>query len=81
MVLVMLLPGLNTVQVSIMEARHFISAHEMVADGHWLLTTMNGEPRYEKPPLPTWLSAFLVSYLEQEAFCIEIASSSHGLCC
>ena len=23
-----------------------------------LLTTMNGEPRYEKPPLPTWLSAF-----------------------
>ncbi len=58
LVLVMLLPGLNTVQVSIMEARHFISAHEMVADGHWLLTTMNGEPRYEKPPLPTWLSAF-----------------------
>jgi 4-amino-4-deoxy-L-arabinose transferase-like glycosyltransferase len=29
----------------------------MVTDDNWLLTTMNGEPRYEKPPLPTWLAA------------------------
>lgn len=40
-----------------MEARNFVTAHEMVHDGHWLRTTMNGAPRYEKPPLPTWLSA------------------------
>lgn len=53
----MLLPNLKVLDVSIMEARNFITAREMVQDGNWLLTTMNGEPRYEKPPLPTWLTA------------------------
>ena len=54
---IILLPNLHVMEVSIMEARNFITAREMITDGHWLLTTMNGEPRYEKPPLPTWLSA------------------------
>jgi 4-amino-4-deoxy-L-arabinose transferase-like glycosyltransferase len=40
-----------------MEARNFITAREMIDDGNWLLTTMNGEARYEKPPLPTWITA------------------------
>ena len=40
-----------------MEARNFITAREMVRDSNWILTTMNGLPRYEKPPLPTWLTA------------------------
>jgi 4-amino-4-deoxy-L-arabinose transferase-like glycosyltransferase len=40
-----------------MEARDYITAREMLSDGNWLLTTMNGLPRYEKPPLPTWLAA------------------------
>jgi 4-amino-4-deoxy-L-arabinose transferase-like glycosyltransferase len=43
--------------VTIMEARNFITAREMVNDGNWILTTMNGEARYQKPPLPTWLTA------------------------
>ncbi|QIE60940.1 phospholipid carrier-dependent glycosyltransferase [Rasiella rasia] len=41
-----------------MEARNFATAREMLDDGNWLLTTLNGEPRYQKPPLPTWLTAF-----------------------
>lgn len=41
----------------IMEARNMITANEMVYDGHWLIPTMNGELRLEKPPLPTWISA------------------------
>jgi len=53
----MLLPNLDAIPVSIMEARNFITAREMVQDNHWLLTTMNGEARYQKPPLPTWLAA------------------------
>jgi len=53
----MLLINIDVLQVSIMEARNFITAREMVIDGNWLLTTMNGEPRYQKPPLPTWLTA------------------------
>jgi 4-amino-4-deoxy-L-arabinose transferase-like glycosyltransferase len=56
-VFIMLLPNLDTVPVTIMEARNFITAREMVTDGNWILTTMNGEPRYQKPPLPTWITA------------------------
>jgi len=40
-----------------MEARNFITAREMIQDSNWILTTLNGEPRYQKPPLPTWLTA------------------------
>lgn len=53
--------NLNALPVNIMEARNFITAREMLTDGNWLLTTINGEPRYQKPPLPTWLTAFLAS--------------------
>ena len=48
---------LHVLPVTIMEARNFITAREMVVDGNWFLTTMNGLPRYQKPPLPTWLTA------------------------
>ena len=57
-ILIMLLPNLHIMEVTIMEARNFISAREMVNDGNWILTTLNGEPRYQKPPLPTWIAAF-----------------------
>ncbi|MFA7401946.1 MAG: glycosyltransferase family 39 protein [Bacteroidales bacterium] len=57
LVLILLLPNLNELKVTIMEARNFIAAREMLSDGNWILTTMNGEPRYEKPPLPTWITA------------------------
>jgi 4-amino-4-deoxy-L-arabinose transferase-like glycosyltransferase len=49
---------MDTLLVNIMEARNFITAREMIQDGHWLLTTINGEARYQKPPLPTWLTAW-----------------------
>lgn len=49
--------NLDALPVNIMEARNFITAREMLTDGNWLLTTINGEPRYQKPPLPTWLTA------------------------
>jgi len=48
---------LDVVEVNIMEARNFITAREMLDYGHWFQTTMNLEPRYEKPPLPTWMTA------------------------
>lgn len=56
-VLLMLLIHLEVPNITIMEARNFITAREMVQDNHWLLTTINGEARYQKPPLPTWLTA------------------------
>ena len=48
--------NLDALIVNIMEARNFITAREMIQDGNWILTTLNGEPRYQKPPLPTWLT-------------------------
>ncbi|REE79934.1 4-amino-4-deoxy-L-arabinose transferase-like glycosyltransferase [Lutibacter oceani] len=56
-IILMLLVHLDIPNVTIMEARNFITAREMVQDNNWLLTTMNGEPRYQKPPLPTWFTA------------------------
>ncbi|MDX1462180.1 MAG: glycosyltransferase family 39 protein, partial [Marinirhabdus sp.] len=49
--------NLDALYVNIMEARNFTTAREMLDDGNWLLTTLNGEPRYQKPPLPTWMTA------------------------
>ena len=57
LVAVLLFPFLGVMEVTIMEARNFITAREMLTDGNWILTTMNGEARYPKPPLPTWLTA------------------------
>jgi len=49
--------NLGSFEPDLMEARNFIAAREMVEDGHWLIPTMNGELRLEKPPLPTWMTA------------------------
>ena len=56
-VIVMLGFTIDAIPVTIMEARNFISAREMLTDDSWILTTMNGEARYQKPPLPTWITA------------------------
>jgi 4-amino-4-deoxy-L-arabinose transferase-like glycosyltransferase len=47
----------RTFTPDIMEARNIVTAREMVQDGHWMVPTMNGELRLEKPPLPTWITA------------------------
>lgn len=41
----------------IMEARNLVTAQEIAHEGNWLVPTMNGELRLEKPPLPTWVAA------------------------
>lgn len=53
----MLFPHLDVIETNIMESRNFITAREMATHNHWILTTINDLPRYEKPPLPTWLTA------------------------
>ncbi len=58
-----LLPNLTALEVGIMEARNFISAREMLTEGNWILTTLNGEARYAKPPLPTWITAIFGAFL------------------
>jgi 4-amino-4-deoxy-L-arabinose transferase-like glycosyltransferase len=39
------------------EARNAIAAREMVSSGHYLLPTLGGQPRLEKPPLMYWAIA------------------------
>ena len=57
---IMLFAHLGLIQTNIMEARNLISAREMVKNGHWIFTTLNNQPRYEKPPLPTWITAIFM---------------------
>ena len=47
----------------IMEARNLVTAREMAHDGHWMIPTMNGELRLEKPPLPTWVAGVVEKVL------------------
>ena len=58
--MITLFPNLWVGSVGIMEARNFVTAREMVQDGNWIITTMNGKFRFEKPPLPTWLTALFM---------------------
>lgn len=51
---------------NIMESRNLTTAREMLEKGNWLLPTMNGEPRLEKPPLPTWATAVAMAAFGEE---------------
>ena len=46
-------------KTDIMEARNIVTAREMIHDNNWMIPTMNGELRLEKPPLPTWIAALI----------------------
>lgn len=48
-------------EVDLMEARNFVTAREMVKNGSWLVPTMNTELRIAKPPLPTWITAAVLT--------------------
>lgn len=53
---------LGTVEVEgILEARVAITAREMLRRNEWILPTMNGELRLQKPPLAYWLPMLLAA--------------------
>jgi len=64
--------NLDVVYVNIMEARNFVSAREMLTHGNWLHTTLNLAPRYEKPPLPTWLTAIAMSLFGKSLYALRL---------
>ncbi len=49
----------HIIPADLMEARNIATAQEMVSQGNYLVPTLNGELRLEKPPLPTWISALI----------------------
>ena len=62
--------NLDAIFVNIMEARNFVTAREMIDFDHWIFTTLNNEPRYEKPPLPTWLTALSMLLFDSESLLV-----------
>lgn len=71
---------LDAFEANLMEARNFVTAREMLQDGHWWETTMNGFPRLEKPPLPTWISAIFGSLNpKMPAYLLRIPAAIMGL--
>ncbi len=64
--------NLGVLPVSIMEARNFNVAREMLTETNWLLTTMNAIPRYEKPPFPAWFTTMFSQFNIKSVFFISI---------
>jgi 4-amino-4-deoxy-L-arabinose transferase-like glycosyltransferase len=51
--------NLKQLPTDIMEVRNLVTAREIVHEGNWLVPTMNGELRLQKPPLPTWVAGVI----------------------
>lgn len=49
----------QVIPADLMEARNLATAQEMVKEGNYLIPTLNGDLRLEKPPLPTWVAALI----------------------
>ena len=64
----------GAVYEDIMESRNLVTAHEMIEYDNWLVPTMNGKLRLEKPPLPTWVSAG-IEYIQPDNISMQRAAS------
>lgn len=69
----------RTLQPDIMESRNLVTAREIVEMGEWLVPTMNGELRLEKPPLPTWVSAVVESVSPDDIAAQRAVASLFGV--
>jgi 4-amino-4-deoxy-L-arabinose transferase-like glycosyltransferase len=53
-----------------MELFNLVPVREAYRDHHWLMPTLNGVPRLEKPPLPVWIPAGLATLLGNDSLWI-----------
>lgn len=60
----------GVLDANIMEARNLVTAREILQHHNWLVPTMNGELRLEKPPLPTWIAAIMMQIFGQDNLAI-----------
>ncbi len=63
------------------EGRNAEVAREMVVDGHWLPPTLNGEIRYQKPPLYYWLVASSFEAFGRGEFPARLPSALAAMLC
>lgn len=66
------------IPADLMESRNLATAQEMVRYGNYLLPTLNGELRLEKPPLPTWIAAGIEHVLPDNLVAQRCASGFMG---
>jgi 4-amino-4-deoxy-L-arabinose transferase-like glycosyltransferase len=66
--------------VDMMELFNLIPVREAFRDGHWLMPTLNGAPRLEKPPLPVWIpAAFATLFRSDNLWVLRLPSLLMGL--
>ena len=70
--------NLDALPTDIMESRNIVTGREMVSDGNWLVPTMNGELRLEKPPLPTWISGIVESIVPNSLTAQRVPAAMMG---
>ncbi len=63
------------------EGRNAEVAREMVEEGHWLPPTLNGEIRYQKPPLYYWLVASSFEAFGKGEFPARLPSALAAMLC
>ena len=56
--------------VDMMELFNLVPVREAVRDQHWLMPTLNGLPRLEKPPLTVWIPALFATATQSESLWI-----------
>ena len=64
--LLLLVPGARW-SINTHEMLYAQSAREMVASGDWMIPTLVGLPRVEKPPLTSWLIGLAIKLFHQES--------------
>lgn len=65
----------------LMEARNFITAREMIENDNFIIPTLNGSLRFEKPPFPTWVTAFVMKITgnSTDEYILRIPSALTGI--
>ncbi len=66
--------------VDMMELFNLVPIREAIRDHHWLMPTLDGVPRLEKPPLPVWIpAAFAVLARSDSLWILRLPSVVMGL--
>ncbi|MGC9260342.1 MAG: glycosyltransferase family 39 protein [Phycisphaerae bacterium] len=65
---------------AMMELFNLVPIREAYRDGHWLIPTLGGAPRLQKPPLPVWIPAVLaVLFHSDNLWVVRLPSVLLGL--
>lgn len=69
----------SALPTDIMESRNIVAARDIVSTGNWLVPTMNGELRLEKPPLPTWVAGAIETVCPHSLGAQRVAAGVMGI--